>query len=497
MEDTSKSNKVEPQNLSDALDNFDNLSQEEINDLAKKIDKIEELQNNINKINPNDYINVNLDFALIGLILENPFFAELSRNIRKSQDFSLPTIGVGFDPERDEFVMLFNPIFISKLTKTQLKSILIHEFYHIIFEHVASRKKKPHIIWNIAADLAINSIIVSQNKFSYHTNKEEEDCFPEGAFVPGPDFIKYNKNAEKEQIDFFTSLKTLQSAEYYFDLVLEFYKDKLEGSQSESSEDDGNSGGKDGNSNGNQKGNSNAIPKGFDSHDKWDEDNGANKQLVKQKLQKIIEKAAQAAKKHGWGNIPNEIKQQVEDIVSSQNRINWKDVLRNFINNVSSSSRRNSLKRINRKYPYTHPGTIKNRVPKILVALDESGSITDSEVSLFFDELSHLTKLVSIDVVPFDCSKLTNDYVSQWKKGQTQKATRKFSGGTDFNAPTELANSEENRGRWDALIIFTDGCAPKPISSRVKRAWIIIPGYEMQFSTDELVVKISNEKSST
>jgi predicted metal-dependent peptidase len=425
------------------------------------------------------FANVNLDFALIDLIVENPFFAGLSRFIRKSQDFSIPTIGVGFDEHKDEFVMWFNPEFISTLTKKQLSNILVHEFYHIVFEHISTRKKKPHIIWNIATDLAINSIILNNSR-RYYNNEDSVTEFPEGAFVPGEDFSKFNPKSSSKDIEFFSSLKIMENSEYYFDHLLEHYKDKMDQNQQGS--------GKSGESNGENSG----IPNGFDSHEKWDEESTANKQLIKQKLGKILEKAAQEAHEKGWGNIPQIVRDQINQVIASQSQINWKDILRNFINNVSSSSRRTSLKRINRKYPYTHPGTIKNRVPKLLVAIDESGSISNENIAMFFNELSNLTKLVSIDVLPFDCD-TSEEFLINWKKGQKITPVRRFSGGTDFDAPTKVANAEENRGKWDALIIFTDGVASKPRESRVKRAWIIIPGYSLNFQTNELIINMTNE----
>jgi hypothetical protein len=43
-------------------------------------------------------------------------------------------------------------------------------------------------------------------------------------------------------------------------------------------------------------------------------------------------------------------------------------------------------------------------------------------------------------------------------------------------------------------IIMTDGECSKPTSSRVKRAWIIVPGEKLLFETDELVVQMDDSK---
>lgn len=466
---------------------------------------VEQVKDALNKIHEkrieieNKYRNVSIDFALIELIMESPFFAELSRNIRKMKDFSIPTIGVGFDENHDEFIMIYNPAFIATMNKTMLKNVLIHEFYHIVFEHISTRKKKPHRMWNIATDLAINSIIVSSIN-SYSSKEIFENSFPQGGFIPGPKYRIFNKDMKDEKLaSFIESLPELQSSEFYFDKLEKFveenpeYSSEGEGDASEDGEDnkEGNgSGGGNGNDKKDGKGKGSKLGNSLDSHDKWDQEgNGSSKQLVKQKLQKILEKAAREGQKNGWGNVSQEVRRKVEEIVNRENKVNWKDILRNFISNISSSSRRSSIKRINRKYPYTHPGTIRNRVPKILIALDESGSITDKDLATFFDELTNLTKLVSIDVIPFDTI-INKDQIISWKKGQKIEHVRRLSGGTDFDAPTNFANSDENRGRWDALLIFTDGYAPKPKDSRVKRGWVMIPGYDVKFQTNDIIIKL-------
>jgi hypothetical protein len=68
------------------------------------------------------------------------------------------------------------------------------------------------------------------------------------------------------------------------------------------------------------------------------------------------------------------------------------------------------------------------------------------------------------------------------------------SGGTDFEAPTRWVNDPKRRGEYDGMIIVTDGIAPKPSNSRVKRGWILTPGCKIDWATDEMVVNIEPEK---
>ena len=93
------------------------------------------------------------------LLMDEPFFAALSRKVEKRADYNIPTAGVMVNPDSAQFEMIYNPDFFASLPEEQVRGVLKHEFYHLIFDHVTSRKPEgvPHQAWNVAADLAINS----------------------------------------------------------------------------------------------------------------------------------------------------------------------------------------------------------------------------------------------------------------------------------------------------------------------------------------------------
>ena len=128
------------------------------------------------------------------LLISEPFFAAISRMVSKTSSKSIPTAGVRVNPETAQFEMIYNPEFFEKLPENQVRGVLIHEFYHLLFDHVTSRMpdgvdKKQ---WNIATDLAINSIIGKDN-------------LPDFVCMPG------GKN--------FEAFPLLQSSEYYLKLL--------------------------------------------------------------------------------------------------------------------------------------------------------------------------------------------------------------------------------------------------------------------------------------
>ena len=65
------------------------------------------------------------------------------------------------------------------------------------------------------------------------------------------------------------------------------------------------------------------------------------------------------------------------------------------------------------------------------------------------------------------------------------------SGGTDFDAPTRHAAKTKPEG----YIILTDGGAPKPEHSRIRRAWVLCPGQDLAFDDmDNRDIKIKMKK---
>jgi len=107
------------------------------------------------------------------LLMNEPFFAALSRRIDKKASTAVPTAGVRVNPETGQFEMVYNRDFFAKLTDVEKAGVLKHEFYHLVFEHVTGRLPDGGMtrIWNFATDLAINSHLLHE--------------LPEGALIPG------------------------------------------------------------------------------------------------------------------------------------------------------------------------------------------------------------------------------------------------------------------------------------------------------------------------
>jgi len=394
------------------------------------------------------------------LLMDEPFFAALSRKIEKRADYNIPTAGVRVCPDSAQFEMIYNPDFFASLPEEQVRGVLKHEFYHLIFEHVTSRKPEgvPHRAWNIAADLAINS----------HLQGE----LPEMACMPG--------------VGPFEDLPLHQTAEWYLANLPQKDEGEGEGDSSESGEGDasGESGGEGQPSDGN--------PGSFDDHSGWDDaaqspEQQAANQMAKERLKNAMKEAAKEASQSakGWGSMSAEVKESI--LKKLESKVDWRKVLRYFIKTSQRASRRSSVKRINKRYAYIHPGKKVQRQAKIAIAIDQSGSVSDDMLSAFFGELNGLAKLAEFTVVPFD-TRVDESKVYVWKKGQNKAAERVMCGGTDFDAPTKYVNDNS----FDGVIILTDMEAPKPKACKAQRMWMTDErgASRPYFKTNEKVIAI-------
>ena len=393
--------------------------------------------------------NFDLNIHTARLLMDEPFFAAVSRRIDKRASYGIPTAGVLVNPNTAQFEMLYNPEFFEGLTDAERTDVLKHEFYHITFLHVTDRMPEGENIkrWNIATDLAINS----------HLNN-----LPEGGLIPGEGPFK--------------DLPKGMSAEWYLANLPKKKTTKEEGEYSEQGEG----------------GEPSSRPTEFDEaeletlddHSGWGKCTQEVKDMAKERLKDIIRKAGEdCAKNNSWGTVSADCRKKIMKVLET--KVDWRKVLRYFVKASQRANRSSSIKRINRRYAYVHPGRKANRVARVAVSIDQSGSVSDTMLSKFFAELNKLAEIAEFVVVPFD-TRVDEDLVWSWKKGKKVSVDRVMTGGTDFDAPTEYVNGKG----FDGHIVLTDMMAPKPKPSKCQRMWMTTPEYAARpyFETNERVV---------
>ena len=401
-----------------------------------------------------------LELQLYSLLKDEPFFASLSRRINKSKTTAIPTAGVRVNPRTGRYEMVYNPEFFEKMSPVERAGVLKHEFYHLVYEHVTGRLPPEGLtkMWNVATDLAINSHLIGE--------LPEGGCFPQQK-----PFEDYPLN---------------QSAEFYFNML----KNDEQFQKPDQGEGDGDGDGdpQSGDQQGDSSGSGGGLPDSLDDHSGWgdDVDQGMKEvaeQRLKEDLKQIVDEINSSGK--GWGSVGAETRRQIQDFITP--KVDWRKVLRYFIKTSQRANKRSTVRRLNRRFPYIHAGRKVTRTANIAISIDQSGSVSDQMLALFFAELQSLSKYATFTIIPFDTD-VAKDKIWVWKKGRRHTWERVLTGGTDFNPPTEYVNNEN----FDAHLILTDMMAPKPKPSKVQRAWVTIPEYAENpyFHTNERIIVV-------
>jgi predicted metal-dependent peptidase len=409
----------------------------------------------------------NLNMHTARLLMREPFFAALSRRIDKTSSTSIPTAGVRVNPHTAQFELLYNPEFMGQLKDEHKLGVLMHEFYHIILEHVTGRKPVDGLkrIDNIAMDLAINGLPEMNGKLPCEADP--------GPIMPDGQGMKGVFPGEGP----FKDLPAGKSYEWY----LEALKDMIENQE----EEEGDGEGKPGEG---QPGDGDPFDgaDSFDDHDQFGDVDGTTQEIAKERLKEVVKQAAEEAERsRNWGSVSHSMRQDILDRI--QTKVDWRKVLRYFVKTSQRADKRSTPRRLNKRYPRIHPGKRVRRQAKIAISIDQSGSVDDQMLAAFFSELNKLAEIAEFTVVPFD-TEVAVDKVYTWKKGQNKKTERVMRGGTCFNAPTKYVNA----GNFDGHIVLTDLCAPKPIASKCQRMWMTTKANAARpyFSTNERIVAI-------
>lgn len=437
-----------------------------------------------------NYYEGKFDSVLGELFTKDAFLAEVSMAIRKVPDFSCPTayVGIRYDDDVPEVIIGFNPIFLDRLTKKERVGVFKHELYHVVFQHLFSRTiidpdKNIQTLANFAMDMAINSIITKEN-------------IPEGLIIPGQRPQNYlGKPVETNVAKAIEDAKPLEATEYYFRLLREaFSKDVQEGQEKQCSSGGGGGGGGDGDSDGQDESYGLNEIQIFDEHE-WGAGEDIPQEImdeIRSRMQEAIVRGVSAADRtNSWGDTPHQIREEIRKMVSRE--IRWESVVKNFIGRVRSLHRTSSMKRINKKAPYIFPGARRKMVARFAVFMDQSGSVSDEDIMVFFGELDNLTREYEIDLYYFD-TEVDEENMITWKRNQYPKTLRTRCGGTDFEAVARFLN-DSRKTQYDGAFILTDGYAPTMSATRrTKVCWVITEHGDVgSVREGDLVCKLKSE----
>ena len=324
--------------------------------------------------------------------------------------------------------------FVDGLTDAELRGLVLHEDEgHKLYRHLTTWRWMYDIdpfLANCACDYVINIRIVDDNK---------DDGFaklPEGGLVD-----ERFRGMDEAQV--FHILRKEQDSQP---------PGGSGGSDSQDNESGSGSGQADGLENGTLQSGA-----GLDQHD-WDgaqELSDEEKRELARDIDEAIRQGALAAgKMGGTGN------RDLDELLQPQ--VDWREVLREFVQTTCAGSDYSTYSRPNRRLMSQGiymPSGISEQVEELVIAIDTSGSIGQSELTEFLSEVKGVCDTVKpnkVRLLYWGCSVVGDESYDMHELEQLTTSTKpKGGGGTDVNCVTQYMAKKSIKPQ--AAIVLTDG----------------------------------------
>jgi len=377
------------------------------------------------------------------LMLKEPYYGFFLIMLNKVWRKDLPTAGVS--KNGINFQLAINEDFWTGLSEMHQMGLLKHELLHIAFGHLTSFKSfKNKRLANVAMDMEINQYI-------------DEDWLPEG----GIDINNYED----------LNLERKAGCRYYYDKLNQFQDEK----------DKNGTCGNEGMDKLLDQVASGDVP----DHSTWEEFEDlseAEKKLIEKQLQKVLADAKeQTIKKRG--NIPGEIEGVIiiEEIVPP--KFDWRGYIRRFTGVSTKVFTKKIRRKENRRFS-DNPGLKIKMKQHMLLAIDTSGSVSDSELQEFMGEIHHIYK-VGVDVTVIQCDTSIKSIEPYKGKHEINVAGR---GGTEFDPVLDYYNA--NQKKYTSLVYFTDGECYTSVVPKGNVLWVLSERSHMNEDLPGKVIKL-------
>jgi predicted metal-dependent peptidase len=377
------------------------------------------------------------------LMLKEPYYGFFLIMLNKVWRKDLPTAGVS--KQNINYQLAINEEFWTGLSDMHKMGLLKHELLHIAFGHLTSfssfSNKK---LANVAMDMEINQYI-------------EDSWLPEGGIrIEDYEDLKLDKRA---------------GCRYYYDQLLRLQDEK---------DKNGTTG-------------NDAMDKLLDNvasgdipdHSTWEEFDDmtdAEKKLIEKQVQKILQDAKeQTVKKRG--NVPGEIEGLIVVEEFTAPKFDWKGYLRRFTGVSTKVFTKKIRRKENRRYE-DNPGLKIKMRQHMLLAIDTSGSVSDTELAEFMNEIHHIYK-VGVDITVVQCDTSIKSIEPYRGKNEISVLGR---GGTEFDPVLDYYNA--NLKKYTSLVYFTDGECYTSVRPKGKVLWVLSERSGMNEDLPGQVIKL-------
>ena len=186
------------------------------------------------------------------------------------------------------------------------------------------------------------------------------------------------------------------------------------------------------------------------NHDTWEEFDNLTEdeqKLIEKQLQKVLSDAKEQTEKKR-GTVPGEISGLiiVEQIEAA--KFDWRGYIRRFTGISTKVFTKKIRRKENRRFS-DNPGLKIKMKQHMLLAIDTSGSVSDSELKEFMNEIHHIYK-AGVDITIVQCDTKIHSIKPYTGKHEMNIHGR---GGTEFDPVLEYYN--ENLKKYASLVYYS------------------------------------------
>ena len=319
---------------------------------------------------------------------------------------------------RDEF---YAESFVMQLADPELAFVIAHEAAHKMYRHLTTWRK----LYDEDADLANQAC-------DYVINIMLHDLDPQHEVIRMP------RDKDGKLMGLLDQKYRGMNAKQVFDLLKQKKDDECQS---------GGGGGE-----GNQ----------LDQHD-WDGAQSlsdAEKVELAKEIDAAIRQGLVAQKK--VGDKKGGLHRELQDLLEP--KVDWRDVLREFVKSTCRSKDTSSWRRVNRRYLSSDiymPSLIGEKIGHIAVGVDTSGSI-GPELVEFLSEVRAIAEEIRpdrVDLMYWDAAVASHEEYDESSVSTLATSTRpKGGGGTRPQCVVDYIN--EKSIKPECIVMLTDGCVP-------------------------------------
>ena len=389
--------------------------------------------------------------AKSSIVIKYPFFG-----------FLLNYLGFALDEECETACtngekIIFGTGFLEKLSNDEVIFIMLHEVMHCVLNHPDRRGNRDHKVFNIAADIVVNSMVL-------------ESIGVSGFEVNGTEPMHLTPDG-KEGKDFSTE-------EVYQMLVS---KAKISNKRVSPPDSEGG--------NSKESNNSGSVDYDFetddyrviDDHSRW-KHSEINETDAEDWTWRIVAAVKHAKDCTPFGHLPEFVRDFINDLESHE--VDWRTALQNFCQRIESfdfSWIRGDKRYIERDIflpDYTDDDSSEMEVKNLLFFVDTSGSMSTEDVNIMLAEIRSAISVFNGRLrgkLGFFDTEIT-DPVDFTDEASFNLIKPESYGGTSFNCIFNYVNDKLTDNPPAAIIIMTDGYALFPeesITKGIPVLWII------------------------